>query len=107
MDELGSGGPLVPLLQPMRGVNGAPRGSSLAIAMKNERPQSGSEAFATLNPGLIRSYSLDRLNQVKRKLYSLFLSFQAGFQALMGNLASKCRGKTQARPMLKPRVLLG
>ena len=59
---------------------------ALAIAHENEALEVGSEAFQTLNPGLLRSEELVRS----------YTSFHGGLQALLANLEGKCSGKTRA-----------
>lgn len=69
---------------------------ALAIANQNQCLDPGSEAFATLNPGLLRSYSVDRLNVITAEGTRVFTSFQGGYRALLANLEAKCEGKTRA-----------
>jgi len=67
-----------------------------AIASQNDALNPGSEAFVTLNPGMLRNYSLDRLNVVNENGTRVFRSFHAGWRALVANLEAKCNGKTRA-----------
>jgi hypothetical protein len=69
---------------------------ALAIARENDCLNPGSEAFATMNPGMIRAYSLDRLLVVNENAVRVFDTFEAGLRALMSNLKVKCYGKTRA-----------
>ena len=69
---------------------------ALAIANANDALNPGSEAFVTLNPGMIRSHSLDRLNPVNENGIRTFKRFEDGLRCLIGNLKCKCMGKTQA-----------
>lgn len=69
---------------------------ALAIAKENQAFEAGSEALDTLNPGLLRSHSLDRLNPVNTNGTRIFTSFQGGYRALISNLSAKCEGKTRA-----------
>lgn len=69
---------------------------ALAISNQNQALDPGSEAFITLNPGLLRSYSVDRLNVITTEGTRVFTSFQGGYRALLANLQAKCEGKTRA-----------
>lgn len=69
---------------------------ALAISNQNQALDPGSEAFATLNPGLLRSYSVDQLNVITGDGTRIFSSFQGGYRALLANLEAKCQGKTRA-----------
>lgn len=70
---------------------------ALAIARENNALEPGSEAFQTLNPGLLRSHSVDRVDPINSNGIRTFLTFQAGWQALLNNIHAKCAGRTQAR----------
>ncbi|MCU1305166.1 MAG: hypothetical protein JWQ87_5450 [Candidatus Sulfotelmatobacter sp.] len=69
----------------------------MAIAREHEAFEPGSEAFQTLNPGLLRSYAVDRVDRVNSDGIRLFANFQAGWQVLLNNLQAKCEGHTKAR----------
>jgi len=69
---------------------------ALAIARENMVLEPGTEACATLNPGMLRSHSLDRLNVVNDQGTRIFSTFQGGYRALINNLEAKCSGKTRA-----------
>jgi len=69
---------------------------ALAIAREHQSFDPGSEAFQTLNPGLLKSHSIDRLNVVNAEGTRVFTSFQGGYRALLSNLEAKCAGKTKA-----------
>ena len=70
---------------------------ALAIASQTRALSPDSEAFATLNPGLLRSYSVDRFNVVTAEGTRVFTSFHAGYRALLANLEAKCKGITKAK----------
>lgn len=70
---------------------------ALAIAHENDALNPGSEAFATLNPGMIRSHSLERMNVVNESGTRVFKKFEDGWRALLSNLDAKCAGKTRAK----------
>jgi hypothetical protein len=69
---------------------------AIAICKENEALDPNSEAFRLLNPGLLKSHSLDRLDIVTEDGYRVFTSFQGGYRALMSNLIAKCEGHTRA-----------
>lgn len=72
----------------------------MAIAREHEAFEPGSEAFQTLNPGLLRSYAIGgvgRVNTVNSDGVRLFSNFQAGWQVLLNNLQAKCAGRTKAK----------
>jgi hypothetical protein len=56
-----------------------------------------SESFACLNPGMLRSHSLDRILPVNESGVRVFSSFQGGWRALIENLVAKCKGNTHAK----------
>jgi hypothetical protein len=70
---------------------------AMAIAHENDCFNPGSEAFATLNPGMLRGPSLERLHVFNESGTRVYGSFHAGWRALVGNLEAKCTGKTQAK----------
>ena len=67
-----------------------------AIAHEYDAFNPSSEAFSTLNPMMLRSYSLERLNVVNETGTRVFKSFHAGWRAGVANLEAKCSGKTRA-----------
>lgn len=69
---------------------------AIAISREHECFDPASEAFRTLNPGLLKSHSLDRLDPVNEDGVRMFTSFQGGYRALVSNLEAKCAGKTRA-----------
>lgn len=69
---------------------------ALSIAREHQSFEPSSEAFQTLNPGLLKSHSVDRLNVVNSEGTRIFTSFQGGYRALHANLLAKCSGKTKA-----------
>jgi hypothetical protein len=69
---------------------------ALAIAREHDALNPGSEACITLNPGMLRGYSIDKLNVVNENGVRQFNTFHAGYMALIGNLKVKCLGKTRA-----------
>lgn len=73
---------------------------ALAIAREYSALDPGSEAFVTLNPGMLRGHSLDRLHIVNENGVRVFKSFHAGYRALIGNLEAKCQGKTRANGLM-------
>lgn len=70
---------------------------ALAIAHENDALNPGSESFMTLNPGMIRSHSLERLNPVNENGVRTFARFEDGLRCLTGNLKAKCSGATKAK----------
>jgi len=68
----------------------------MSIAREHEAFEPGSEAFQTLNPGLLRSFSILRDEKVNTSGVREFANFQAGWQALLNNLQAKCAGRTKA-----------
>lgn len=70
---------------------------ALSIAHENDALNPGSEAFATLNPGMIRSHSTERLNPVNENGVRTFQRFEDGLRCLTGNLKAKCSGATKAK----------
>lgn len=70
---------------------------ALAVAHENDALNPGSEAFVTLNPGMIRSHSLERLNPVNENGVRTFKRFEDGLRCLTGNLRAKCSGATNAK----------
>ena len=68
----------------------------MSIAREYEAFEPGSEAFQTLNPGLLRSFSTMRKEPVTDSGIRKFQHFQAGWQALLNNLEAKCSGRTKA-----------
>ena len=70
---------------------------ALAIARQYDILEPGSEAFITMNPGLLRSFSPDRLDVVNENGIRVFGTLQGGLRALISNLESKCEGKTRAQ----------
>lgn len=69
---------------------------AMSIAREHSALEPSSEAFQTLNPGLLKSHSVDRLNVVNSEGTRIFTSFQGGYRALYANLLAKCSGKTKA-----------
>lgn len=69
---------------------------ALAIARENHSFDPGSEACSTLNPGLLRSHTKDRLDLVNESGTRVFTTFQGGWRALIDNLKAKCSGQTLA-----------
>src|SRR5580692_3653498 len=69
----------------------------MAIAREHEAFEPGSEAFETLNPGLLRSYIFTSGQAVNKAGLRTFPNFQAGWQVLINNLEAKCGGHTKAR----------
>jgi hypothetical protein len=70
----------------------------LAIARENNALDPGSEAFQTLNPGLLRSHSVvERVEATNTNGIRILDTFQAGWQALLNNLQAKCNGRTRAK----------
>jgi hypothetical protein len=70
---------------------------ALAIAAENDCLNPGSEAFVCLNPGMLRSYSLEKLNVVNESGTRVFRKFEDGWRALLANLQVKCSGATRAK----------
>ena len=71
----------------------------MAICREHMPFEPGSEAFETLNPGLLKPTKktkgpAPKLNDNGVRIYS---SFQGGYRALTDNLILKCSGKTGAR----------
>lgn len=69
---------------------------AIAIARENQSFDPASESLMTLNPGLLKSHSLDRIVPVNENGIRVFSSFQGGYRALMTNLEAKCNGLTRA-----------
>jgi hypothetical protein len=69
---------------------------ALAIAKQNDVLEPGSEAFMTLNPGLLRSYGPERTDVVNEDGVRIFDTLQGGLRALLANLEAKCQGRTKA-----------
>lgn len=69
---------------------------ALAIAKQNDALDPASESFLTLNPGMLRSHSIDHLYPVNENGTRVFRTFHAGWMALVSNLQAKCWGKTRA-----------
>src|ERR1035437_2308721 len=69
---------------------------ALAIAHEHDALEPGSESFATLNPGLLRSHSPGRLDIVNEDGIRVFNHLNDGLRALLANLESKCAGRTLA-----------
>lgn len=70
---------------------------ALSIAREHQAFEPFSDACGTLNPGMLRSHSVDRVNRVNAEGLRIFNSYQAGHRALVANLQMKCEGKTSAR----------
>lgn len=72
---------------------------AMAIARENQSFEPGSEAFQTLNPGLLRAYAhiADRPSPANSDGIRTFTNFQSGWQVLINNLEAKCAGRTKAR----------
>jgi len=68
---------------------------ALAISHANRVLEPDSEAFQTLNPGLLCSYARDR-DKVNQQGIRVFDTLQGGLRALIANLEAKCEGKTRA-----------
>ena len=68
----------------------------MAIAAEHDSFESSSDAFRTLNPGLLRWHSQKRKVEVADDGVRIFSSFQGGYRALIENLQYKCSGKTKA-----------
>jgi len=72
---------------------------AIAIAREHEAFEPSSEAFETLNPGLLRwANRIDRINPPPKNKRGtrIFTNFQSGWQALLNNLQAICLGKTKA-----------
>lgn len=69
---------------------------ALAIAHENSALDPGSDALITLNPGLLKAHSIDRLQIVNADGIRVFSSFYGGYKALLANIDAKCAGRTQA-----------
>lgn len=70
---------------------------ALAIANQNDALNPGSEAFSTLNPGMLRNYSIERLHPANENGTRIFRTFHAGWCSLTANLEAKCKGQTRAK----------
>lgn len=69
---------------------------ALAIARESDCLNPGSEAFQTMNPGLLRSHAPGRLDIVNEDGIRVFNHLRDGLRALDANLEAKCSGKTLA-----------
>jgi hypothetical protein len=73
---------------------------AVAIAREHNAMDVSSEAFETLNPGLLRSHTLRtylaKRSGVNENGVRVFESYRAGHSALVDNLRMKCEGKTQS-----------
>lgn len=69
---------------------------ALSIAHEYGALDTSSEAFMTMNPGMLRGHSLDRMNVVNENGVRVYRSFHSGYRSLVGNLEAKCKGKTRA-----------
>lgn len=67
---------------------------AVAIAREHQAFEPCSEACSALNPGMLRSHSVDRVNKVNAEGLRVFDSYKAGHQALVANLKMKCEGHT-------------
>lgn len=67
---------------------------ALAIAHANRVLEPDSEAFQTLNPGLL--YGGPEKESVNEYGIRVFATLQGGLRALISNLEAKCEGRTRA-----------
>lgn len=68
---------------------------AMAVAREHQAFEPCSESCATLNPGMLKSHSTDKVNRVNSEGLRLFDSYKAGHQALVANLQMKCEGHTK------------
>lgn len=67
---------------------------ALAISHANRVLEPDSEAFQTLNPGLLHAYANEA--QINDQGVRIFDTLQGGLRALIANLEAKCEGKAKS-----------
>lgn len=67
---------------------------ALAVAREHQAFEPCSESCSTLNPGMLKSHSTQKVNIVNGEGLRVFGSYQAGHRALVDNLIMKCEGRT-------------
>lgn len=67
---------------------------ALAIAHANRVLEPDSEAFQTLNPGLLHAYTAGT-EKINEQGIRVFDTLQGGIRALISNLEAKCEGITR------------
>jgi hypothetical protein len=68
---------------------------ALAISHANRVLEPDSEAFQTLNPGLLHAYTAGE-DKINEQGIRVFETLQGGLRALISNLEAKCEGRTRA-----------
>ena len=72
---------------------------ALAIARENRVLEPDSEAFQTLNPGLLYRYDPEDKHEANESGIKVYTTLHAGLRALDAVLRAKCEGKTRSDGM--------
>lgn len=75
-----------------------------SICQLNDTASPESEAYKLRNPGLLRSFSLERPQPTTTEGLRIFSSFVGGYQALLKDLEIKCLGRSRAYAINKTKL---
>lgn len=67
-----------------------------SLGMLNDSANPESEAYKLRNPGMLRAFSLERVQTANEQGIRIFSSFVGGYQALLKDLEIKCQGRSRA-----------